>query len=82
MLGHLKVDAVVVVAVRINVEPMRPDILAHERMDGPEGALADLEVLQTDVGAAVEMDQVRTHLHPLALHVAVLRGDLRRAHGI
>ena len=51
-------------------------------MDGPERALPDLETIQLDVRAAVEVDQVRAHLHALALHVAVLHGNLRGTHRI
>ena len=82
MLGHLQVDAVVVVAMGIDIQVMGPDILAHEGVDGPERALPDLETIQLDVRAAVEVDQMRAHLHALALHMAVRHGDLRGTHRI
>ena len=82
MLRHLEVDTVIVIPVCIDVKVMHPCILAHEEMDRPERALTDLESVQLHIGATVEMDEMRTHLHTFPFHVAELHRHLGGTHRI
>ena len=80
--GHLHIDAVVVVAVGVHVESACPDVAAEVEVDGPERTLPDAEVLKPDIGASVELYQVRTHVGFSLLHPAVLHRNSGRAHGV
>ena len=45
VLCHLQVYAVIVVAVRIDIQIVRPHIATHKQMDGPERAFAYMETV-------------------------------------
>ena len=55
---HFDVDAVVVVAVGVDIKPAHDDVLAVVEMDRPERRIAHLEILEPDVFAAVDLQKV------------------------
>ena len=60
--GHIDVDAVVVVSMRIDIKAAHHTLVTHIEVDGPERALAYLEVLEYDVLAAIQLYQMGPHV--------------------
>ena len=56
---HLDVDAVVVAVPRHDIDITDDRALAKEEMDRPERRVANADILETDVAAAVELDEMR-----------------------
>ena len=68
--------------MRIHVQSTGNAAVAHIDVDGPEGAVLDMEVTELHVLAAVELDEVRAHVGFAFLHPAVLHRDAGRTHGV
>ena len=59
---HFDVDAVVVVAVGVDVKPAHDDVLAVVEMDRPERRIAHFEILEPDIFAAVDLQKMRARV--------------------
>ena len=59
---HFDIDAVVVVAVRVNVEPADGYVLAVVEVDRPERRIAHFKILEPDVFAAVDLQKMRARV--------------------
>lgn len=80
--SHFRVDAVVVVAMGIDIDAPDDGRVAQQQVNGPERAVADLHVLDQHVAAAVELDELRAEVVVALGHLALLDRHVGGSHGV
>ena len=71
VLCHFRVDAIVIMPVRPDLDAADDDIPAQKRVQHPKRAIFDADVLDQHMAAAVELDKLRPQIGRACGHLAL-----------